>query len=82
MMTDEDLRESAIGLSEAMIRGGGYIDEANRERDLERVRLEKIQLASRARDNAVAIGTQIALLEERRAEYNRQADRLYREAGI
>lgn len=82
MATEEDLRESALGLSEAMIRGGGYIDEANRDRDLARVRAEKIELAQKSRDNAVAISHQIASLEELRKTYNLQADRLFREAGF
>jgi hypothetical protein len=80
-MTDEDIRESALGFSEAVARGGGYIDESNRSRDLARIRVEKIALAQKARENAVAIGTQIALLEERRDQYNRQADRLFRETS-
>lgn len=45
-------------------------------------RAEKIVLASQARENAVAIAHQIAILQERRDRYNREADRLYREAGI
>lgn len=81
MTTDEDLRERTLALSEGIIRGSGYIDEANRTKDMARLRAEKLDLAHKARENAVACGTSIALLEERRDNYNRQADRLFLEAN-
>jgi hypothetical protein len=53
-----------------------------RTTDVDMTRRQKIELAHKMRENAVACGTSIALLEERRDNYNREADRLFREAGI